>query len=74
MKGLQVLTKEQIGELYGSPVPKFTALEWPKLWNFTENDPPHYHTLSTYFDTCKVPAILMAVKLIDEGKVNKTYQ
>lgn len=59
--------------MYGSPVPKYTGLQWPKLWNFTENDPPYFHTLSTYFDTCKVPGILMAVKMIDEGKVDKKY-
>ena len=49
MKGLHVLTPQQLRQIYGSPVPKYSGLQWPNLWNF--HSPPYFETFSTYFDT-----------------------
>ena len=73
LKGRRVLTQEEIEDIYGSPVPRFEAMDWPNLHSFPETQGANYWTFATYFDACKAPQVLMAVELIDAGKVDKTY-
>ena len=72
-KGMNVLKYDELCALYGSPVPKFEHVKFPFLHSFPETEGPNYTTLCTYFDTVKVPAIMKAIQIIDEGKVDKTY-
>ena len=67
MKGRRVLEPEEIRGLYGGPVPKFDALNWP--YNHNSN----YWTFSAYFDHFKAATVAMCVEAIDAGKVDKTY-
>ena len=73
MRGRRVLTMDEIKKAYGSENPKYEAIEWPKMYSFPEEPGPNYWSFCTYFDSCKVPQLLMAVELIDSGKVKKTY-
>jgi len=73
LHGRKNLTADEIKAIYGSPVPKFERIEFPKVTSFNEEDGKHFWTFSTYFDMCKVPQVLMGVEMILQGKVNKTY-
>ena len=74
LKGRRQLSEEEIKEVYGAPVPRFEAIEWPNLKSLPGTDGPNYWTLTTHFDACKAPQILMGIELINAGKVDKTYQ
>jgi hypothetical protein len=43
-RGLTRLTDEQIKEAYGSPVPKFDLINWPKLASVPSEDGPNFST------------------------------
>ena len=51
-------------------------MDWPNLHKFPKdkNTKGCYWTFSTFFDSCKVPQLLMAIEMIEKGKVNKTYR
>jgi hypothetical protein len=74
MRGRRKLSKEEIMTYYDSTNPRYEAIEWPKMYSFPEEQGPSYWTLCTFFDSCKVPQILMAIELIDQKKTQKTYK
>ena len=53
---------EMLG-LYGSPVPRFEAIDWPKLRSLK------YWSFASYFDNAKVASVINGVELIDSGEV-----
>mmetsp|Transcript_1328 Transcript_1328/g.1716 ORF Transcript_1328/g.1716 Transcript_1328/m.1716 type:complete len:213 (+) Transcript_1328:374-1012(+) len=65
---------EEIKQIYGMEEPALTELEWPTLHSFPETPGRNYWTMSTFFDSCKVPQILMGIEMIDKGLVEKSYQ
>ena len=65
---------DEIIEIYGSPVPRFEAIEWPKLRSFVGTPGPNYWVFDGYFENAKVASVINGVELIDSGDAEKTYQ
>ena len=38
LRGKQILSYDELVELYGSPVPKYTHINWPQMHKFPERD------------------------------------
>jgi len=38
LRGKQILSYDELVELYGGPVPKYTHINWPQMHKFPERD------------------------------------
>ena len=74
LKGFDALSDWKIKEIYGSPVPTFKPLNWPKLNHLNNySDDEFYFTFTNFFDSCKIPVLLRAVEVISAGKLRRSY-
>ena len=62
---------EEVQKLYGAPVPRFEPIDWPKTDLFT--DEAKFYGFNSYFYVMDYIPLLLAVELIDKGKLDKTY-
>ena len=71
LQGRRILCQDEIKSIYGNP-PLFPYVNFPVITDMTGLR--KFWTFSTYFDSCKVPLVLMGVEMILSGKVDKTCE
>lgn len=58
--------------MYGGPVPKFDAIDWPTT-NLS-NDDVDYYGFNSYFYVYFYIPLLIGVELMDQGIIKKTFK
>ena len=71
LQGRRILCQDEIKAIYGTP-PVFPLVNFPTITDL--NGEHKFWTFSTYFDSCKVPLVLMGVEMILSGRVEKSFE